>query len=212
MEFLRVITIIILMSIICLVLNSVKSYFLEYADKKFSLNVLREGTNYKVKQSCLTIQGKVVLIFFSVTLIPLPSLFLSEFNYFFNLGVFLSFLLPGLMLLLRIHTFNEDNVYSETGLGYDPILSWILAFLALSMGFAIGFSDLYFNYIPKYIPFVLILLAFLSSLIPIFPDKINKYLSFDIRSGKGVWVLKILTAVAIFIQSLFFLYSSLFLL
>lgn len=212
MEFLRVIIIIIIIcSFIGFLLNSLSPKFLEFMDKKFSFNILNDGDNYNMKYPMFSYQGKTLTLSF-LGIIAIPLFFLSEFNYFFNFGVFLSFLLPGWMLLLRINTFNNDNISSETGLGYDPIFSWILAFLALSMGFAIGFSDLYFNYIPKYIPFVLILLAFLSSLIPIFPDKINKYLSFDIRSEKGVWDLKILTALSIFIQSLFFLYSSLFLL
>ncbi|WP_155930677.1 hypothetical protein [Methanobrevibacter arboriphilus] len=119
-------------------------------------------------------------------------------------------MLPSLMPLLRIHTFNNDNISPETGLGYNPTLLWLLSFFALVMGFGVGFSGLYFDNIPKYIPVIIITLALLSSLIPIFPDKINKYLSYDIRSSKGDWALKKLIVLAISIQLIFFLYFSLF--
>lgn len=97
----------------------------------------------------------------------------------------------------------------ETGLRYDPKQCWVLCFFCLMMGLMIGFSELYFSDIPLYVPIITISLALLSSLIPIFLDVVNRFLSFDIRSERGYKVLRTVTAIAIGIQSIVFLYFAL---
>ena len=114
------------------------------------------------------------------------------------------------MLLFRIKTFSDDNILPETGLGYDPLQCWKLSFLSLAWGLLIGFSGLYFSYIPLYVSLTIISLAILSSMIPIFPDYLNNLLSYDIRSEKGLWFLRKLTVVAISIQGVAFVFFSLF--
>lgn len=46
----------------------------------------------------------------------------------------------------------------------------------------------------------MIILAFISCIIPMFPDYINKFLSYDIRSEKGISFMNRLTFTIVFIQ------------
>jgi hypothetical protein len=210
MELLRMIIVFGIITIIGTSLQLKLKNVLRFYNKMFPYPILREGAIYdNLKPGDLTYEGQVIHLAVSASISLFPFLFLSEFNYFFNLGAYLVFVLPALMILSRIKTFSDDNILFETGLGYEPLKCWVLSFLCLVMGLAIGFSQFYFNHIPFYVPLIIITLALMSSLIPIFPDKINKHLSYDIRSEKGMWTLKIFVAIAIFIQSLVFLCFSL---
>lgn len=180
-----------------------------FFDKTFSYPILREGCDYSDKPLDLTYEGTVL----SIVLIPIecvPMLFLSEFNYFFNIGVYLGFVIPTIMILFRINTFSDKSILLETGLGYEPRQCWVLSFLNLAWPLAIGFSSLYFSDNPFYFSLITITLALFCSMIFIFPDYVNKFLSYDIRSEKGYWFLKKISATTIFIQGLVFIFFSLF--
>ena len=143
---------------------------------------------------------------FPSIILLIPALFLSEFNYLFNLGCYLVFALPSIMLLCRIKTFSEDSILPETRLGYDPFQSWLLSLLSLSPGLVIGLSGLYLGDTPFHVSLIRTSLALISSMITMFPDYINKLLSYEIRSEKGRWTLIIINVVAITMQGVVFVF------
>jgi len=215
MEFLRLIIIIGIIFAIGIPLQLNVKRLLKFYDRVFPYSILREGATYDFTldnfNDSVTHEGKILNLSFPFIIISIPVLFFSEFNYFFNIGCYLAFLLPVLMLLCRIRTFGDNNILPETGLGYEPIESWKLSFLALMWGLMIGFSALYFTEIPLHIPLVIISLALISSMIPMFPDYINKILPYEIRTNKGLWTLRIINVVAICIQGVVCTYFSLLL-
>ncbi len=184
----------------------------KFLEKISPFPYLRENGHYGGTIEDITYEGMVIKFFFISILCSILVFFFSDINIFTNIGLSISFLLPGCMLLLRIHTFSDDNILSETGMGYNPTHCWILSFLAGAFCLVIGFSGLNFSNIPLYIPIITIAFTLLCFMIPIFPDYINKLLSYDIRSEKGYLTLRIITAVAIFIQGIVFAFFSLFVL
>lgn len=164
---------------------------LKFLDNNISYKVLRNGSFDNIrpwrKPGDLTYAGQALILTIPIPAL-FPILFFSESNYFFNFGFYLLFVLPSIMPLIRIKIFNDDNILSETGLGYDPIQSWALSFLAMMMGLLIGFSGLNITDTPLYVSLITIGLALVSGMIPMFPDYINRFLSYDIRSEKGVWL------------------------
>lgn len=213
MEFIRFIIVIGMVWIICAFLSLIQLYILKFVNNRIPYKILRNGSFDNIKPwrkpGDLTYAGQVLIL---SILIPsfFPILFISESNYFFNLGFFLLMLIPTCMILFRINTFNDDSILPETRLGYDPLQSWVLSFLAMMMGLVIGFSELNFSYIPIYVPLITISLALISGLIPMFPDYLNRFLSYDIRSERGYWFLRIVTGVSIAIQGAVFIYFSVF--
>ena len=205
MEFLRFIMIsgILLAVAIPLQLNAVN--LLKFYDRVFPYSFLREGASYdnisfaNFKDS-ITNEGKILFLSTILIILPIPALFASEFNYFFNLGFYLGFAIPAFVLLCRINVFGDNNVLSETGLGYEPLESWGMSYLSLFWFLTAGFSQLYFTSIPIYMSLVIISLALVFSMIQLFPDYINKILPYEIRSEKGFWTLRIITLVGIGIQ------------
>ena len=178
---------------------------LKFYDKKFSFSILREGATYDNLydnfNDIVTNEGKILNMGISLIFISIPLLFAFESNYFLNLGIYLIFAFPAIMLLCRIRTFGDSNILPGTGLGYDPMESWRLSLLSCMWGFMIGFSSLNFiswEYLD--IPLITISLAVISGMIPIFPDYINKLVSYEIRSKKGLWTLRIICVVSIVIQ------------
>lgn len=170
-----------------------------FLDKILPISFLRDNYDGSSDERGLTYQGQTVWFFLIGTSVSILFLFLVEGNDWANLGMFLIFFLPGLILLLRIRTFNDSNILSETGLGYDTFNSWKLFWVISTPGFLFGFSGLGFNTIPLYTP-IIIPLAFICSIVPMFPDYVNKYLSYDIRSKKGIEFLRIFSVCAFIIQ------------
>ena len=186
-------------------------YFRKFIDKITPFPFLREGSSYNDRHiKNITYEGFVVQTFIMMAIMSIVVLFASEINVYFNIGFFLVAILPPSFLLLRIKTFSDSSILPETNRGYDPVDSYVLSFLGMAMGLVIGFSSLNFDYTPLIFPIVMISGALITSLIPIFPDYINKILPYEIRSEKGTWTLRIINAVAISIQGVIFLYFSLF--
>jgi len=204
MEYLRLIIISGIMLAIAIPLQLNVNRLLKFYDKLLPYSMLREGATYDTTISnfkdYVTHEGKILFVFFPAVILIIPVLFAFEFNYFLNLGIYFGLALPEIMLLCRIKTFGDNNILPETGLGYEPLESYGLSVLSSFWFLVVGFSTLYFTDIPLYIPLVIIILALISSIIPMFPDYINKILPYEIRSEKGAWTLKIIALVAIGIQ------------
>jgi len=211
-EFLRFIIIVGFVWVIIVPLQLNLKRLLKIYDKVFPFSILREGATYDTAydnfKDYITNEGKILNLSVPVIILAIPVLFLSESNYFFNLGFYLTFAIPSAMLLCRIKTFGDNSILPETGLGYEPIGSWLLSYLCLMWGLVVGFSALNFADILLYFPLITISLALISSMIPMFPDYINKLLPYEIRSEKGMWTLRIITAVAICIQLVANVYLS----
>jgi len=212
LEFLRLIIISVILFAIAIPLQLNLVNLLKFYDRVFHYSILREGATYDNIydnfEDSVTNEGKILHLSFVAIFLSIPTLFSSEFNYFFNLGFYLGFVIPAVVLLCRIKTFGDNNISPETGLGYEPIQYWVLSYLSLFWALMIGFSALYFTDIPLYIPLVTISLAIMSSMVPMFPDYINKLLPYEIRSEKGMWTLRIINVVTISIQGVVFLIFS----
>lgn len=161
-----------------------RHYVGKFLDKIFPFPLLREGGKYKYKnfQKDLTYQGQIVYNG-SIGIIIFISLFFSFGLNWIGWALSSPFLLSSFMFFLRIHTFTDDNILPETGMGYDVTESWKLSLIG-STGLAIIFFVL--NISDNLIlPIITLILILIAGLIPLFPDYINNYLSYDIRSEKG---------------------------
>jgi len=155
-----------------------------FLDRIVPFSFFRESYDGSLNLNGLTYQGQVLWIFIVGSSFSILFFFFDKHNYWANFGMFLVFFLPSLILLLRIHTFNDVHILPETGLGYDPFNAFKFSFFSSWPGFLFGFTGLYLKNIPLYVP-VLIPLGFIFALIPLFPDYINRFLFWDIRSKKA---------------------------
>lgn len=191
-------------------------WFGRYYVGKFLDNIspfpfLREGGKYKYTNFAedMTYQGQILWIDFSV-FIACISILLSFGLNWIGWVFALPALFPALMLLLRIRTFSDDSILPETGIGYDASKAWRLSMIG-SLGLAVVFFVL--NVSDNLIlPIITLVLILLGGLIPIFPDYINKYLSYDIRSERGELFLEKITWTFMGISWVFLLVSSVVLL
>jgi len=184
--------------------------FRNFLEKISPFPILREKrTDDDLKLKDITYEAFIIKTFIWSVILSIVALFASEVNFYFNIGFSLVIILPPLFLLLRIKTFSDSNILPKTNRGYNPGESYILSILGGFMGLAIGFSSLNFDYTPISFPIIMISGALFVMLIPIFPDYINKFLDYDIRSERGANLLRYITATGIFILGLIFLYYSL---
>ncbi len=205
MEILLVVGILILFALIFLY---GAFYIRKFLDWVFPFDIVRRGGSYNDRSADLTYEGQVSELFFpSIISSILLFVFISPINIFGALGFALGILFPSFMLLLRVRTFSDDSILSSTGKGYSPIQSYILSLLAGIFSFIIGFSMLNFD-TPHFVAYTMIIMAFIASLIPLLPDKINKFLSYDIRSERGYSFLRKLNAFIIFIEVIIFAFFS----
>lgn len=181
-------------------------YFGKFLDNIFSFPLLREGGNYKYTnfQEDFTYQGQAIYTGFAGVIMVI-SVFLSFGLNWVGWVLFFPFLFPSFIFLFRTHTFSDDNILLETGIGYDVTKSWTLSMIG-SLGLAVIFFVL--NISDNLIlPIIALFLILIAGLIPVFPDYINKYLSYDIRSEKGQSFLAKITWIATGI-SWVFLFAS----
>ena len=158
---------------------------------------LREGGNYK-NYSERTYEGRVLDLFVS-TLITYICAMLSFMSYIALLIILQGYLFPAFLILLRIRTFSDDNVLPESGRSYNPGASYVYSM----MGFILLIVDLAIIYLvnlPLYIIIPVLIFGSLSSLVPIFPDYINRFLPYDIRSEEGDEFLKKITGILAWIN------------
>ena len=155
-----------------------------FLDRNLPFSFFREGYDGSMNLNGLTYQGQSFWLAILSLTFSVLFLFMAVGTFGIKFGLFLIFFVPGIVLLLRIRTFNESNILPETGLGYDPFLGFKFSFFSSWPGLMFGFTGLFLNPIPWYVPF-LIPMGFIFALIPLFPDYINKYLSYDIRSKKA---------------------------
>jgi hypothetical protein len=108
------------------------------------------------------------------------------------------------MLALRTRTFNDDNILSETGIGYNPIQSYVLSFLGFVMLIPAFFSsEVHLDF-----GIIVLILSLISSMIPIFPDYFNSFLSYDVRTEKGQNIFRLIS-ISLIIVLFAFMYSYL---
>lgn len=138
-----------------------------FFNKILPFSFLRKSYDGSLNINGLTYQGQCFWIFIISLTMSISFLFLDE-NYWINIGAFLGTLIPGVMLLLRIRTFNDNNILSETNIGYNPLNSYIFSWLCGIFGFIIGFSRFYYMDVPLYAPIIVIMAALVSCLIQCF--------------------------------------------
>lgn len=181
-------------------------YFGKFLDKIVSFPLLRKGGKYKYTnfQEDFTYQGQALYTGFSGVIIFI-TVFLSFGLNWFGWALSLPFIFPALIFLVRIRTFSDGNILFETGMGYDVSKSWRLSLIG-SMGLAVVFFVL--NISDNLIlPIITLILILIAGLIPLFPDYVNKYLSYDIRSEEGdlflekiTWILTGISWIFLFIS------------
>nr|WP_302579079.1 hypothetical protein [Methanobrevibacter arboriphilus] len=179
--------------------------FGKFLDKVFSFPLLREGGSYKYKnfQEEFTYQGQAIYTGFAGVILAISVFFSFGLNWV-GWALFSPFFLS-FIFFLRIGTFNDDNISPETGIGYDVTKSWTLSLIG-----SIGLSVIFFvlNISDNLIlPIIALFLILIAGLIPIFPDYINNFLSYDIRSERGELFLERITWIFIVI-SWAFLFAS----
>ncbi|MGL6298994.1 MAG: hypothetical protein ACRC1M_07505 [Methanobacteriaceae archaeon] len=174
-----------------------------FLDKILPFSFFRENYDGSMNLNRVTYQGQAIWLFILMGSFSIIFLFLDVENPGIRFGMFLSFFLPSLLLLIRIHTFNDSNILPETGFGYDSFNCWKFSCLSTIPGFMFGISGLFFSMIPLYV-LLLIPLACICCLVPIFPDYVNRYLSYDIRSKRGIEFLRTFSVFAFVIQILIF--------
>lgn len=173
----------IILSLIGIIWWFTRYSFGRFLDNHFSFPLLRERGNYKYKnfQEEFTYQGQAIYAGFAGVILAISVFFSFGLNWV-GWALFSPFFLS-FIFFLRIGTFNDDNILPETGMGYDVTKSWTLSLIG-----SIGLSVIFFvlNISDSLIlPIIALLLILITGLIPLFPDYINKYLSYDIRSEKG---------------------------
>lgn len=112
------------------------------------------------------------------------------------LAGFLLLLIPFSLLLLRINIFSDKNISPETNIGYNPLFSCFLSFIA-SIGFLPIFPIFFGGEISVYFLILVFILASAGAIVPVIPDQINKLLSYDIRSKEGQKLLVAITLVLV---------------
>lgn len=100
----------------------------KFFDKIVPFSVLRENHDDSIHIDNLTFQGQCFWLFILSCILGFSIFFFPNPNHWVSIGLFLMFFIPGLILLLRMRIFNDNNVLSKTGLGYDPLKSWIFSF------------------------------------------------------------------------------------
>ncbi len=173
--------------------------FLERVTK---IKVVPDGVSYDCFAMELTYNGFIIEFFSGVILGSIMVILaFYQSNVYTGIGIAIAFIYPWLVLFLRRKTFHESSINPWTEKGYDPINFYMWSFISCIFTFILGFSMLNFN-IPYYIPFIMIFMGFFSSSIILIPDKINKFLSYDIRSKKGYDFLLRLTILIIITNAL----------
>lgn len=167
-------------------------YFGKFLDKISPFPLLREGGKYKYTnfQEDFTYQGQALYTGFGGVIIFIPVLLSFGLNWV-GWAISLPFLFSTFIFFLRIHTFSDDNILPETGIGYDVTKSWTLSLIG-SLGLAVIFFVLNVSD-DLILPIITLVLILIAGLIPIFPDYINKFLSYDIRSERGELFLEKIT-------------------
>jgi hypothetical protein len=196
-------------SIFSLIFIRLITRFLNFLDRIVSFSVFSESYDGSMNIEGLTYRGQCIWLFTLSCFLGFLAFTFPNPNPWGNFGFLLIFLVPGTMLLLRINTFKEDNILSETGIGYVPFKIWITSLVGGIIGFMYGFFGLGFNDLPMYIPLILIILAFISCAIPMLQDYINKFLSYDIRSKEGISFINRIITVMIAIQIIYILFIPL---
>ncbi len=173
----------------------------KFLDKVSPFPYLRDGGSYKFEnaQEELTSQATILLSFFGISVGYFCFLLVFGLNYFiFLFPVFF----PSLMLLLRIHVFSDDNILSETGIGYNPMEIYLLSFLG-SFGLVMLVPAFFSDEIHLEFGFIVLVLSLVVSLIPIFPDYVNRFLPYDVRTEKGQNLFRIIIISLIVILYVF---------
>jgi len=196
-------------SIFCLIFFSLIKRFLNFLDKLVPFPIFSENYDGSMRIDGLTYRGQSLWLFILSYFYGFLAFTFPNPNSWGNFGFLLIFLVPGSMILLRIRTFTEDNILPETNIGYVPFKIWITSLVVGIIGFMYGFFGLGFKDLPTYIPIILIILAFISCIIPMFQDYINRFLSYDIRSKKGIFFINKITGIMIVIQAVYILFIPL---
>lgn len=97
-----------------------------------------------------------------------------------SLGASLAFLIPAILMFIRIDVFDDSSVYlnekSIIGIGFNPTLYY---FISLAIGLYGYFNGFKSNNL------IWILVVFLFQLLLAFPDKVNKYVPFEVKTKNG---------------------------
>ncbi|WP_225369149.1 hypothetical protein [Methanobrevibacter arboriphilus] len=140
-------------------------------------------------------EGFIINSFILIVILNLSVLIAFEFS-LVSVAVFLPILIPACLILLRINIFSEDNILPETEIGYFPIFSYILSFIA-SIGFFMIFPAFTSNEGSFWFYIIVFVLASIGAIVPVIPDQINKLLPYDIRNTKGQKLLVAITLVLV---------------
>jgi hypothetical protein len=178
----------------------------KFLDKISPLPYLRERGNYKFRnaQEELTSQGMILFLFLNFSVCYLLFLLVFGFDYFI---ILFPVFFPSLMLALRTRTFNDNNILSKSGIGYNHVQSYVLSFLG-SFGFLMLVPAFFSGEFHLDFGIIVLILSLISSVVPIFPDYFNRFLPYDVRTEKGQNVFRIIS-ISLIIILFTFMYSYL---
>lgn len=187
--------------------------FYHFEDK--ILSFIEKTLNVKVKKrnckslDCYTYFGLNILL----SLILIIFLFCLYFpvvidtnNFPVFVGFIFMFLYPLIFMMIRKNTFNENTI-SYAGLGhsprnmlekctgYCPIWYWLLSLIIGGSSTVWGFSMLNFPEIPLYAGLIILFSGLISQTFILFPDIIDKFISIDMKTIKGLKLMLIITVI-----------------
>lgn len=165
------------------------------------VKIVPDGVSYDCLAMDLTYNGFIIEFFSGIILGDIMVfLIVYQLNFYGAIGVMVAFTFPWLLLFLRRNTFHESNINPWTEKGYEPITFYIWSFVTGVFTFLLGFSMLNFN-ISYHVPLIMIFMGFISFSVILFPDKINRFISYDIRSKRGYEFLQKLVVLIIVINA-----------
>lgn len=147
-----------------------------------------------------TYEGIVLeTIVFLIPFALFSYILLKNVNFMGAIGLIVMSIYPFLLLLIRIRTFSDSSILKETGLGYHPAYCYLISVFSGGYILVAGFASLNFHF-PLTSSFIMIITGFIIQGIPLFPDYINKLVSFEIRSIKWYKFLVFLGIILFFIS------------
>lgn len=187
---------------------------LHYTEDRL-FNFLENVINIKLKKSrcssldCFTYRGLslflilIGIIFCVFMYIPLV---IDSSNFPVFIGFIFMFVYPQVVMFIRKNTFNESSIsYNCLGhyprnmiekcTGYCPMWYWLFSLMVAGSSTVWGFSMLNFSSIPISISLVILFSGLFFQTFILFPDFINKFVSVDMRTIKGLKLMLIISII-----------------
>ena len=140
-------------------------------------------------------------VLYCLSLLPGGSIFAFElgyilYNLWVGIGFALALVVPVIMVFVKINVFNDQSLLingkiTESSMGYNTYFYVLFALIIGLFGYYYGFTSLSLSvfkesFVPILFSVLWILLVFIFQLILLSPDKLNKVLSFEVKTKRGM--------------------------